>query len=168
MATQTGASKEEAVFNINMLPGGYGDCLWIEYGDPKKPHRILIDAGTLPTYKDLRKYVEEHLSKKERRLELFLITHIDTDHIDTAVRLLNSPSLGLEFEQIWFNGWNQLVDPDILGPQQGEYVSALVKKNKIPLNRSFKGKAIFAPPKGQLPINHAPRGHETNHPFSRT
>jgi trigger factor len=61
------------VFNINMLPGGYGDCLWIEYGDPEKPWRILIDAGTLPTYKDLRKYIEERLSKKDRNLELFLM-----------------------------------------------------------------------------------------------
>jgi hypothetical protein len=59
--------------------------------------------------------------------------------------------LGLDFGQIWFNGWNQLLDSDVLGPQQGEYVSALIAKDKIPLNRSFKGKAIFVPSKGQLP-----------------
>ncbi len=146
------------MFVINMLPGGYGDCLWIEYGDADKPHRVLIDAGTLPTYKDLRKYIEGRVSKSERRLELFLITHIDTDHIDTAVRLLNSPSLGLNFEQIWFNGWNQLVDADKLGPQQGEYVSALVSENKIPLNPCFKGKAIFTPSKGRLPSVTLPGG----------
>src|SRR5215510_7732684 len=109
------------MFKVRMVPAGYGDCLWIEYGQEKKPFRILIDAGTLPTYKDVRKLVEKELNPSDRRFDLFIVSHIDTDHIDAAVKLLNSPSLKLQYGQIWFNGWKQLVDKDLLGPQQGEY-----------------------------------------------
>ena len=45
------------MFKIRMLPAGYGDCLWIEYGQEEKPFRIHIDAGTLPTYKEVRELI---------------------------------------------------------------------------------------------------------------
>lgn len=146
------------MFCIRMLPAGYGDCLWIEYGDAKKPNRILIDAGTLPTYQDLRKAIETRLDRNNREFELFIISHIDVDHIDTAVRLLNSPSLKLQFGQAMFNGWRQLVDRDLLGPQQGEYASALIEKNKIKLNVPFDGKAVYTPDNGKLPSFTLPGG----------
>ena len=34
------------MFTIEMLPGGPGDCLWIEYGTPSKPKRMLVDGGS--------------------------------------------------------------------------------------------------------------------------
>jgi hypothetical protein len=145
------------MFKIRMLPAGYGDCIWIEYGSESKPSRILIDAGTISTYKPLRSRITEDLGECAT-FELFIVSHIDTDHIDAAVKVLNSPSLPVQFEQIWFNGWNQLVDNDILGPQQGEYLSALAAKKGIPLNASFKGKAAFVPANGKLPVKKLPGG----------
>ena len=35
----------EPVFRIEMLPARQGDALWIEYGAPDDPARVLIDAG---------------------------------------------------------------------------------------------------------------------------
>src|SRR6478609_6915676 len=125
------------MFKIRMLPADYGDSLWVEYGSARAPHRILIDAGTLPAYKPVRAAIEKDLDERARRFDLFLVSHIDLDHIDAAVRLLNSPSLHLRIGQIWFNGWNHLLDKDLLGAQQGEYLSALIGKAKIPWNRSF-------------------------------
>jgi beta-lactamase superfamily II metal-dependent hydrolase len=141
-----------------MLPAGYGDCLWIEYGQEKKPFRILIDAGTLPTYKDVRTLVEKELDPNDRRFDLFIVSHIDTDHIDAAVKLLNSPSLKLQYDHIWFNGWKQLVDKDLLGPQQGEYLTAMIERDGIQLNKAVKGRAIYVPDKGQLPRLKLPGG----------
>lgn len=146
------------MFKIRMLPAGYGDCLWIEYGSAKKPNRLLIDAGTLPAYKDLRKRIENDLGQQEREFELFIVSHIDTDHIDAAVRLLNSPSLKLKLGQIWFNGWNQLVDKDMLGPQQGEYLSALIAQQGASHNTSFKKRAVMIPASGRLPVCVLPGG----------
>jgi beta-lactamase superfamily II metal-dependent hydrolase len=138
------------MFRIRMLPADYGDCLWVEYGSARTTYRILIDAGTLPAYKAVRAAIEKELKEEERRFHLFLVSHIDLDHIDAAVRLLHSPSLNLRFDQIWFNGWTQLLGKDVLGPQQGEYLSGLIGERKIPLNRSFRGAAIFAPSSGRL------------------
>lgn len=146
------------MFKIRMLPAGYGDCLWVEYGDPAKPYRLLIDAGTLPTYKEIRARVEQDLPERDRRFDLFVVTHIDNDHIDAAVRLLNSPSLHVAYKQIWFNGWKQLVDKDVMGPHQGEYLTALIEQQEIPLNRSFRGRAAFVPDKGKLPRKKLPGG----------
>lgn len=138
------------MFRIRMLPADYGDCLWVEYGSARATYRILIDAGTLLAYKAVRAAIEKELHEADRRFHLFLVSHIDLDHIDAAVRLLHSPSLKVRFDQIWFNGWRQLLDKDVLGPQQGEYLSALIGEQKIPWNRSFRGGAVFAPPTGRL------------------
>jgi len=145
------------MFRIRMLPADYGDCLWIEYGN-KKIHRILIDAGTLAAHDAVRACLENRLPANGRYFDLFLITHIDTDHIDTAVKLLNSPSLKVKFGQVWFNGWQQLLDADLLGPQQGEYLTALIESQAIPLNLSFDGRAIFVADKGRLPVYKLPGG----------
>lgn len=39
------------MLRMEMLLAGHGDCLWIEYGDPTAPRRVLIDGGATGTYK---------------------------------------------------------------------------------------------------------------------
>jgi len=72
------------MFRIEMLPAQQGDALWIEYGDPTSPHRVLIDAGTPPTYQVVRDRIRQ-LPEGARDIELFIVTHIDTDHIGGAI-----------------------------------------------------------------------------------
>ena len=139
------------MFRVRMLPADYGDSLWVEYGSGKKIYRILIDAGTLDAYEPVRACIENELPARRRHFDVFLISHIDTDHIDSAVKLLNSHSLMLQFGEIWFNGWDQIAHADKLGAQQGEYVSALVKQQKIPLNKTWGGGAVAVPDKAPLP-----------------
>ena len=68
------------MLRIEMLPAAHGDCLWIEYGSQDAPRRILIDTGTPGTYKKLTKKIAD-LPKDQRRFELFIVSHIDGDHI---------------------------------------------------------------------------------------
>src|SRR3989442_2656231 len=145
------------MFTIEMLPAGHGDCVWIEYGKVEDPKRILIDAVTLPTYAVLRRRIEA-LPKGQRRFELFIISHIDTDHIDAAVKLLNSPSLGVRFDQIWFNESKHLSRPEELGAVQGEYTGALIEKQQIALNQAFQGRSVVVPDSGPLPTCKLPGG----------
>ncbi len=72
------------MFDIELLPAGHGDSLWIEYGDPEAPSRFLIDCGPQKTYKVLRQRFEA-LSAKDRDFDLFVLTHIDADHIGGAI-----------------------------------------------------------------------------------
>jgi len=40
------------VFRVELLPAAHGDGIWIEYGNAKKPGRLLIDGGPVSTYAD--------------------------------------------------------------------------------------------------------------------
>jgi hypothetical protein len=44
------ASPSSAIFEIEMLPAENGDCLWIEYGDPERPHRIVFPTTSTAFY----------------------------------------------------------------------------------------------------------------------
>ena len=74
-------------FRIDMLPARRGDCLWIEYGDPTQPHRLLIDGGTGGTRRTIAKRLRD-LPPDQRRLDLLVITHVDADHIAGMLELL--------------------------------------------------------------------------------
>jgi beta-lactamase superfamily II metal-dependent hydrolase len=139
------------MFKIEMLPAGHGDSLWIEYGEPGAIHRVLIDGGTAATYDSLRERIER-IPEDERRLDLLIVTHVDADHIEGSVRLLGDKALKLKCDDVWFNGFKHLPNPDDdrLGPVQGEYLSALIRKRRHPWNRAFKGKAAMIPDEGPI------------------
>lgn len=118
------------MFRIDMLPAAHGDCLWLEFGDTGSPRRVLIDGGTSHTYKHLFERLNR-LAPTDRHFELFVITHIDADHIEGAIRLLrDAANLGVTFARIWFNGQAQLDKVpkvgQMLGAVQGEYLSLLI------------------------------------------
>jgi hypothetical protein len=139
------------MFRIEMFPASYGDCLWIEYGkDEKNPHRILIDCGVVGTFEFLKERISG-LPKDQKTFDLFVISHIDNDHIEAAVKFLNAQLPDVKFDDVWFNGWKQLYPPDMLGEVEGEYVSALIDKQNIPLNEAFENKAVVVPESGDLP-----------------
>jgi len=98
------------MFRIELLPALHGDSIWIEYGEADNPKRILIDGGPLPTYDFLRARLEK-VRIEERRFELLVLTHVDADHIESTVKLLNVHELDFEVGDIWFNAWKHLLLP---------------------------------------------------------
>jgi len=151
------------MFRVEMLPAAHGDCIWLEYGDANKIHRVLIDGGPAHTYPALRQRIM-HLPANERRFDLLVITHIDADHIEGTIRLLlDAENLKCEFDRIWFNGWQQLSEvPDPagepLGAQQGEYLSLLIKEYEKRIGKKVwnvgfdKQLAAIDRSKEQLPV----------------
>lgn len=141
------------MLRIEMLPARHGDCLWIEYGTGKKTYRMLIDAGPASTYLHLKERILE-LPESKRHFELFVITHIDADHIEGAVRLLKDKKLKVSYGDIWFNGWRHLkriVRPKLGGPL-GEYLTTTILKQKLPWNAAFNNGTIVVPDEGKLPV----------------
>lgn len=147
------------MFRIEMLPAAHGDCLWIEYGSSDKPNRILIDTGPISTYPALRKRIKQ-VPKEQRQFELFVMTHIDEDHIEAAIKLLNLKQLDFEIKEVWFNGWKHLSKrhPDILGAVQAEFFSGLVDRHKIPWNNAFAEGPVVVAGDGNLPVITLPGG----------
>jgi beta-lactamase superfamily II metal-dependent hydrolase len=121
-----------------MLPADHGDCIWIEYGSANAPKHMLIDAGTAGTYKRLKAAIRERFGSGRAHFELFVITHIDEDHIGGAVPLLEDEEV--TFGDVWFNGWDQITEnypKDRLGEKQAELVSDSIKRRKLPWNTPF-------------------------------
>src|SRR5690242_4734362 len=139
------------MFNIHMLPADHGDCLLIEYGNRKQRHLVLIDGGTPHSFKAWSKSITE-CPEDKIHFELYVITHVDADHIGGALELFRSfGRLGkkIEFGDVWFNGWRHI--SDTLGDMQGELVTDHLRKRRLPWNRAFAKKAIVIPETGELP-----------------
>ena len=136
---------------VEMLPAERGDCILIEYGaGTTLTNRVLIDGG--PVNSDLYEGVRNRLLKVpvssdgRRHFELLVVTHVDTDHIEGVIKILQDTELACSFDDIWFNGWKQIehLDPvHTLGPKQGEFLGALITKQERPWNNHFDGNAIL-------------------------
>lgn len=141
------------MFKIEILPAEFGDSLWIEYGSSIKPRRLLIDCGTKSVYKDALRARIKLLKPSDRHFELFIVTHIDIDHIGGAIDFITeSPELGVTFGDIWFNGYKQLQAASIfLGALQGEELTALLEDMKLPWNVQFNKSPVMIEDTGKLP-----------------
>jgi len=136
--------------SLEMLPAAHGDCLWLEYGDANNKQRILIDGGPASCYETLRWRILA-LPVEQRNFELLVITHVDADHIEGIIKLLQDEDLQCSFDDIWFNDWKQIDNlpeqdeiPPNLGPVQGEFLGALIESlDDQAWNKPFDGKAIF-------------------------
>jgi beta-lactamase superfamily II metal-dependent hydrolase len=139
------------MFRVEMLPARQGDALWIEYGDAKDPQRVLIDAGTPGTWDAVKARIAQ-VPAGERRFELLVVSHIDTDHVGGVLPLLEDEALGIEFDDVWFNGYRHLPNAlEPLGPVHGERLTTLILDRNLPWNEAFGGKAVVLPDDARPP-----------------
>ena len=149
------ASSGEPFVSIEMLPAGHGDCLWLQYGEGQTTSRVLIDCGTDSTYDRLKQRVALQ-PDNQRDFELFILSHIDADHIGGAIPFFKDQSLGLRFADVWFNGWEHLPS-DKMGAKQGEIFSTLIQQYKLPWNQWRDGGPIMLDG-DELPVCELPGG----------
>jgi|GEM_PF-187685 len=141
-------------FDIEVMPAGHGDSLWIEYGDAAATHRWLIDCGTQQTSRHLSRRVDA-VPASERFLELFVLSHIDSDHIGGALPFFKVVERGLRFGDVWFNGWRHLSGQ--LGARQGEMFSTALQDLDLPWNVWREGGPVVVEG-GGLPVHVLPGG----------
>lgn len=138
-------------FEIEALPAEDGDCLCLNYGDDASRFHLLIDGGRLSTYARI-------VARRLQRVELLVLTHIDADHLEGAIRLLAERPLPIDIGEIWFNGFAHAdahtqdpddvlrtsADDDYRSPRQGDYIGALIRDGlaKEIWNTSWQGKAV--------------------------
>ena len=127
------------MFRIKMLPARYGDSLWIEYGRPANPRRVLIDGGLASTYDILCTHLQGLLSS-QRHFDLMVVTHVDADHIEGMITLLADRDLAYTTDDFWFNAWRHFspAPKSLLGPLHGEYLSAMIGARRFNWNCSFR------------------------------
>ena len=146
------------MLDVEMLAAGHGDSLIVSYGE-NPVRRILIDGGPWFAYKHdagIRKRLGELCDRGDTVFELLIVTHIDTDHIDGIIKLLQDPELeAIEFKDVWFNGWKH-VQPratGVLGALHGEMLGALLNEKGVPWNqhKRLAGGPVRVPDDGSLP-----------------
>jgi hypothetical protein len=123
--------EADRVLTVEMLPAKYGDALLVTWGTGHTLHHLLIDGGLGSAYP----VVSARLKALDGDLELLVVTHVDVDHIAGAVRLLDNAALARCFKQVWFNGFHHFEQfNDLLGPLDGERLSALIVERGVPWN----------------------------------
>jgi hypothetical protein len=151
------------MFAVEMLPAGHGDALIVEYGTRSEPHQVLIDSGTFHAWPGVR---TELLRRRKDRYEVFVISHVDEDHIGGAIALLDDPNLKQRVDQIWFNGYVHCKSGgDVLGPVNGEQFTTRIVRGGFRWNEGFTPRAssniggpIVVPRAGALPCVDLPGG----------
>ena len=133
--------------DVEMLPARHGDAILLGWGVPGDRHHMLVDGGPAPAYADIAARLSE---LGETGLDLLVLTHVDGDHIEGTILLVNDADLKLRIGEVWCNGSHHLVSE--LGPVQGEILGALIGGRGIPWNASFGGAAILTSPDEPFPV----------------
>jgi beta-lactamase superfamily II metal-dependent hydrolase len=142
------------MFRIEMLEANEGDALWIEYGDPAQPRRILIDCGYKSTYRNVMKRFD---SDPDLELELFVLTHIDSDHIAGAVPFIADRRVTpAKVKDVWFNSRSHLTDH--MGVEQAVYFTHYLKDRGFAWNKAFDEFAVAIEDGKPLPVRTLPGG----------
>jgi glyoxylase-like metal-dependent hydrolase (beta-lactamase superfamily II) len=101
---------------------------------------MLLDFGPAPADDDLRPRLSE--VAREGPIDLLVMTHIDTEHIEGAILLTNEADVGLEIAEVWSDGSGQLV-PE-LNAVHGEIFWEKLSKRPIPWNVQFdRGRTVL-------------------------
>jgi beta-lactamase superfamily II metal-dependent hydrolase len=135
-----------AAITLEVLPAGFGDCLLVSCPVGRRSWRMLVDTGPDENYPALRRRLLAIPPDRTgaRRIDLFVVTHIDHDHIGGAKLLLDDAALGLKFGDIWFNAPPRR---RVRGVAEGQSLANILgaTETKLPWNVAWQGDAVAAP-----------------------
>jgi hypothetical protein len=124
-----------STFTVEMLPARNGDALWISYGDDK---HLLVDCGHLAKDAAAARITDAG------RVELFIVTHMDADHIGDAIPLLADPECASRIGDVWFNGRKQL--NGFLSARQADEFTKLLDRDDRRFRWNGRDRVDVAPP----------------------
>lgn len=117
------------MIRLHMFQSGYGDSLLVRVSETgERSVNILVDLGFC--YKNILKEIKGILGKE--KIDRFIITHFDSDHIQGACTLLeengeSTSPVHLEIDQVWLNSYRHLQFFD----RSGEEISTVQKKDSL-------------------------------------
>ncbi len=94
---------------IKVLQVLHGDAIIINFpGDDGNSHNIFIDGGFYSTYARTIRRETEKIIERNENIDLFVITHIDQDHIGGVLRFLKEYGKRDIVDRYWFNWCDNL------------------------------------------------------------
>lgn len=111
--------------NIKVLEALYGDCIIISYGENKESF-ILIDGGIgKQCYRNLKEFFR-YLQQNDLKLDLLVLTHIDSDHISGILNLFSESDFDFSrINRMWFN-YGQDLDEELNIIREGDIEKILI------------------------------------------
>ena len=119
---------------INMMQALYGDAIHVRYfGTDNQFHNIFIDGGfPVRTYRATIRHQTQQVLNSNELIDLFIITHIDQDHIGGVLAFVKEFGSKDIVDAYWFNDSStpiKITPPSSkIGVRQGielrEYLSA--------------------------------------------
>ncbi len=92
---------------VKILQVLHGDGIIIQYtGDDGKNRNIFIDGGFASTYTRTLRKETERLIQMNEKIDLFVITHTDRDHIGGVLRFVKDFGANDIVDKYWFNHSN--------------------------------------------------------------
>lgn len=134
---------------LEVLPAGFGDCLLVSCPVGRSTWRLLVDTGPDEAYDALRRrlLLIPPGADGRRHIDLFVVSHIDHDHIGGARLLLDDQELGLSFGDIWFNAPPK---PRTRGVAEGQSLADILGAGDkaLPWNLAWSGQPVSTPAEG--------------------
>ena len=106
--------------NIEVLPAGYGDCIFMSIHKMNMVFNILVDGGLASTYYNVKerrnpmgplRALLAHLKEKGHYIDLLICTHVDDDHIGGIRKWFEMDFPTDDFvREIWINDDVQIAD----------------------------------------------------------
>ncbi len=144
-------------FRLHVLPAGIGDALVLEYGTDDATSRVVIDGGVGKTAPVLAEFLGPTPD-----VELLVVTHIDNDHIQGALAMLEKRLCEPTIGDVWFNGFRHLPESPLesMGPVEGERLTNLIVDRGLPWNAhpAFAGGPVAVPDAAHPPVAVLPGG----------
>jgi hypothetical protein len=99
---------------------------------------MVVDGGRASAYPHLHKRLSG-IAAEGGSLDLYVLTHIDADHIEGALSYLKAAQRPIEPKDVWYNGYRQMRSGAIRSMRQGDDYSVLLNALGWPHNRHFQG-----------------------------
>ena len=161
---------------VHFIPALGGDCTLMEFDNREC---ILIDCGYKSTYNQELKPLLLELNKRDYKIKLLIITHIDADHIDGAIQLLedngesNNPQV-IAIDNIWFNGfYSTLFMNDVFEQHKSKIISKVqnakmrIVQGQMEMQSTPEGTMISAKQSKSFEVLCSDLGYRVNHQFPR-
>lgn len=123
-------------FTLKLLPAADGDCLILSWSDVGPVSHMVVDGGRAGAYPHLKEHLTR-IANNGEVLELYVLTHIDADHIEGALAYLKDRTQPIAPKEVWYNGYRQMKGSGRRSLKQGDEYSVALEKLRWPLNRQF-------------------------------
>lgn len=110
---------KDGEYRTTMLDCAEGDCFFLEFCFDSMEYTILVDTGPGACWTTSLKPFLDQLIAKKKKINVLVITHIDSDHIGGAIKLFQSEEYSGLVDEVWFNGLKQVLNIDAVSSVSG-------------------------------------------------